>query len=144
MTLQHPSFVGFDRLFNELERMNTAKQVSFPPHNIIKITDSEYLLELALAGYNQDDVEIKLEKGVLTVQTVENYTTSDDSMTFLHKGISAKKFRKSFTISENIEVMGASMEDGILSISLQEIIPEEKRPKMIPIGRSKEQQYLAE
>ena len=135
MTLQHPSFVGFDRLFNELDRMQTAKQQSYPPHNIVKIDDNEYVLELALAGYHQDDIEIELEKGVMTVCTKDDYkNTDDEGVTFLHRGISAKRFRKSFTLSENIEVVGAEMENGILSIRLEEVVPEEMKPKLIPIG----------
>lgn len=139
----HPSFVGFERLFNELDRMSTSKPVTYPPHNIVKLDDQNYILELALAGYNQDDLEIELEKGVLTVRTKEGYVSGDDEVEFIYKGISAKKFRKSFTLSENIEVQGANMDNGILSIGLAEIVPDEMKPKLIPIG-SGEQSLLTE
>jgi molecular chaperone IbpA len=145
MTLHnHPSFVGFDRLFDQLDRLNqTKQQVSYPPHNIVKVDDHEYVLELALAGYSQDDIEIELEKGVMTVRTKDGYSpTDDEGVTFLHKGISAKRFRKSFTLSENMQVEGATMVNGILNISLLEVIPEEEKPKLIPIGGG--QQLLTE
>jgi molecular chaperone IbpA len=137
MTLSHPSFVGFDSIFDRLDRMQSAKTPAFPPHNIVKFDDREddFMLELALAGYSQDDIELKLEKGVLTIGTREDYANNDEKgVTFLYKGISAKKFRKQFTLADNIEVEGASMENGILYVHLHKVVPDEEKPRYINIS----------
>lgn len=137
MTLQHPSFVGFDRLFNELDRLQSAKpnHQQFPPHNVIMLDQGGILLELSVAGYSMEDIEIVQEKNNLTIQTVADYKSGDDELKFAHKGISSKKFRKVFTIADNVEILGADLENGILSIRMQEVIPEEEKPKVIKINQ---------
>lgn len=136
-TITHPSFVGFDRIFDQIERLNANKSLAqqFPPHNIIILDQGAILLELAVAGYSMEDIEVIQEKGTLIIQTVPNYTSHDDELKFAHKGISSKKFRKVFTVADNVEILRADLEDGILTIRMQEVIPEEEKPKVIKINR---------
>lgn len=143
MTLSHPSFVGFDRIFDQMERMQAAGTRGinhFPPHNIIIKDDGYIILELAVSGYEEKDLTITQEKDTLCIQTVEGYVSPDQSreLRFAHKGISSKKFKKYFTIAENVEVLGASLENGILTVNLREIIPEEDKPKVIQINHTDE------
>lgn len=148
MTINHPSFVGFDRLFDQLDRMQSAKTQSvFPPHNIIMLDEGGILLELSVAGYSQDDIEIVHEKDVLVIKTLDTYVSPDSDLKFAYKGISSKKFRKAFTIADNVEILGADLENGILTVRMQEIIPEEDKPKVIKInhkGEKSEPKYLTE
>lgn len=148
MTINHPSFVGFDRIFDELDRIAHGKpNVCYPPHNLIKLGDHQYNLELAIAGYTMDDIEIVLEKSTLTIKTKDEYKSPDSEVNFIYKGISAKKFKKAFTLADNVEILGADLDNGILTIRMCEIIPEEDQPKVIKInhkGEKSEPKYLTE
>lgn len=146
-TYTHPSFVGFESLFDKIDRIGTREHQGYPPHNIIKFDDNDedFVLELALAGYKQDDVEIVVEKGTLTVQTKKDYDADVNGIVYLHKGVSGKRFRKQFTIADDIEVIGANMSNGMLQIELHKFVPEEDKPRMIEInGHVPEQQLLTE
>lgn len=147
MTLNHPSFVGFDRIFGELERLQNAKQQTFyPPHNIVKYGDDKFIIELAVAGFRPSELDIELNDGVLTV-CGEQDGVDNTEYEFIHKGISSKKFKRSFTLSEHVEVEGSDLSDGILSIYLERVIPEEKKPRKIAIGvmpPAKEAELLTE
>lgn len=149
MTLQHPSFVGFDRLFDQIDRLNSTSKSyqQFPPHNIIMLDQGGILLELSVAGYAMEDIEVFQEKDMLTIQTVADYKSGDDELKFAHKGISSKRFRKQFTVADNVEILGADLENGILSIRMQEVVPEEDKPKVIKInhyGEKSEPKLLTE
>jgi len=150
MTINHPSFVGFETLFDKIDRMAHQQNPGYPPHNILKFDDNDedFVLELALAGYRQEDIEIVLEKDTLTVQTTKDYGSNVDGVVFLHKGVSTKKFRKTFTIADNIEVIGASMTNGMLQIELHKFVPEEDKPRYISISndvdKKTESIYLTE
>lgn len=136
------SFVGFDRLFDELERVSlkTSEQ-TYPPHNIVKVDDTTYQVELAVAGFRRDDLSIEVNDRTLIV-TGEHFA---DGREYVHKGISAKKFRRVFTLSEFIEIGGAEYLDGVLTIQLNVVIPEEKKARKIDIGYTKpEAQLLTE
>ena len=137
MTLSLPSsYVGFERLFDQLDRLQHSKTVhqSYPPHNIVKLNDGRYILELAVAGYKREDLTITKEKDTLIISTVDEYQTQELDTEYLHKGISTKKFRKSFTLNDNIKVTDATLEHGILQVMLEEEIPEEHKPKLIQIN----------
>jgi len=129
------SFVGFDHLFNELEW--TAKHANdhYPPHNIIKTGESDYLIELAIAGFSQDEINVEVKDRTLTV-TGEHKSKGRE---FIHRGISTKKFKRTFRLSEHVNVHGADIQDGILAIELQYVIPEEMRPRKINIGQTRNQ-----
>ena len=133
-------FVGFDDLFNELKQFhhNTGAK-SYPPHNLIQISDSEYVLELALAGYSRDDIEIEVKDKTMSVRTRDSYITDyveklGDNVKVLHKEISSKRFEKTFALADDMIVGNADMNNGILRIGLEKIIPEEKRPRLISIS----------
>jgi len=136
-----PFTVGFDRIFDrlvEIERHPGQLQSGFPPYNIRTSKDElKFSIELALAGLTEDDVDIEVKENQLTIKSV--YDTKDDTTdTFVHKGISKRKFTRSFTLADDIEVIGASFKNGLLTIGLERIIPEEKRPQKIKIDNKKE------
>ena len=127
------SFVGFDHLFSELEFTAKHAQDHYPPHNIIKAGESEYLIELAIAGFSKDEINIEVKDRTLTVKG-EHISKGRE---FIHRGISTKKFKRTFRLSEHVNVNGADIQDGILAIELQYVIPEEMRPRKINIGQTR-------
>ena len=129
-----PFSVGFDELFdhfnNHLEY--TVKQnTSYPPYNITKIDDLHFQIEMALAGFSKSDIEVKTVDGQLTIKSIES-ETKDEKET-LHRGISRRKFSRTFTLADDIKVNGAELKDGMLLIDLEKIVPEEKKPQTIDI-----------
>tara|TARA_B100001094_G_scaffold301205_1_gene327289 strand:- start:366 stop:809 length:444 start_codon:yes stop_codon:yes gene_type:complete len=130
-----PFAVGFERHFNRLNDYveHNATSTGFPPYNIQKVEDFKYEIEMALAGFSKDDLEIEKADGVLSIRsTKETSDKSDDEFT-LHRGISYRKFNRKFTLAEDVEVIGASLKDGLLTVTLEQIVPEEKKPKLITI-----------
>ena len=132
ITWPRSSFVGFDRIWNELDTAltNSVDNTNvFPRHNIVKIDESSFEIELALAGYDQKELNVELEEGMLVISGEKE----DDSVEYLHKGISAKKFRRTFRLAEHVVVAGAKFVNGLLVISLVQEVPEEKKPQTIDI-----------
>ncbi len=132
ITWPRSSFVGFDRIWNELDTAltNSVDNTNvFPRHNIVKIDESSFEIELALAGYDQDDLNVELEEGMLVISGEKE----DDSVEYLHKGISTKKFRRTFRLAEHVVVSGAKFVNGLLAISLVQEVPEEKKAQTIDI-----------
>ena len=130
---QDPFFIGFDKMIDKLSSA-TPGQTNYPPYNIIKVEDNQYELQLAIAGFSRAELGIEVKDGVLYI---EGKKEIEDIKNYLHKGISARAFRRSFTLADTIVVNGADLSDGILTIKLENIIPEEKKPKKIEIGYSK-------
>ena len=129
-----PFSVGFDELFDHFNNTleYTVKQgTSYPPYNINKVDDLNYQIEMALAGFNKKDIEIKSADSQLTIKSVEN--DDKDEKETLHRGISKRKFSRTFTLAEDIKVNGAELKDGMLLIELEKIVPEEKKPRTIDI-----------
>ena len=136
ITWPRSSFVGFDRIWNELDTAltNSVDQTNvFPRHNIVKVDEDTYLIEVALAGYSRDDLEIELKDGHLILSGEK----TDEGVDYLHKGISTKKFRRTFRLNENVEVKDANFVDGLLTIDLKHVVPEEEVPHTIDIGKKK-------
>lgn len=132
-TFPRSAFVGFDNIFADLERMaNAHKKDHYPPHNVVKHNEDEFLIELAVVGFKEKDIEISVKDGILTVKGDRDQRR--DQNLYVHKGISGRKFERSFRLSEFVEVIGANLEDGLLTIKLQRIVPEEKRPRLIQIN----------
>ncbi|RPG28971.1 MAG: hypothetical protein CBB72_016230 [Muricauda sp. TMED12] len=132
-TLPRGAFVGFDHIFNDLERMaQHHKKDHYPPHNVVHLNDDEYVIELAVVGFKEDDLDISLHDGILSVKG--NRDQRRDQSMYVHKGISGRKFERSFRLSEFVEVKGADLRDGLLVIHLERVIPEEKRPRKININ----------
>jgi molecular chaperone IbpA len=145
MTLNRVSFtplynttLGFEKFFDDVEKllsMDIQKTTtSFPPHNILKLDESRYVVELAIAGFTKDEVEISVEEGKLTVKGEKK--DKDLDAQYIHRGIGTRSFTKTITIADTIEVKGAEFKDGILRIGLENIIPEHKKPRKIEIGES--------
>ena len=135
-TALYPQFVGFDNIFNELERLvdGTAptRNTSFPPHNIIKLDDNKYVVEMAVAGFGQDEVDVELQDGTLIVKGEKKDQAEVD---YLYRGIATRSFTKSIRLSDTIEVRGAQFKDGILKIGLENVIPEHKKPRKIEFSK---------
>jgi len=131
--LNDPLFIGFDRMLDRMNSVNTAHRntSNYPPYNIVKVDENNFTIELALAGFKDEDIEITLKDGVLYV---EGNQGENDEKTYLHRGLSARSFRRSFTIADTIVVNGADFVNGILTISLENVIPEEKKPRKIAIN----------
>jgi molecular chaperone IbpA len=135
-TLDLPSFhratIGFDRLFNELERnFANSQSQGYPPYNIAQFNDNEYMISVAVAGFSMDDLDIVKDKNVLRIEGAS--PKGDDAVTYLHKGIGARNFRREFTLADHVEVEGATLELGMLNIHLKRHVPEELQPKKIAI-----------
>jgi len=129
-----PFSVGFDDLFDHFNNTleYTVKQpTSYPPYNINKVDDLNYQIEMALAGFSKKDIEIKSALSQLTIKSVEN--DDKDEKETLHRGISKRKFSRTFTLAEDIKVNGAKLKDGMLLVDLEKIVPEEKKPRTIDI-----------
>lgn len=136
ITALNPSFVGFDDLFNELDRWlespQPLAQTSFPPHNIIKVDDNRYVVEMAVAGFGKEDIDIELNDGTLVIRGEKK---NKDEVTYLYRGIATRTFTKSIRLIDTIEVRGAEFKDGILKIGLENVIPDHKKPRKIEIGK---------
>ena len=128
----YPSFVGFDNIFNELERLveGTQPAPSFPPHNILKVNDTNYVVELAVAGFGKDEIDIQLEDGNLIIKGEKK---DKEGLEYVYRGIATRAFTKKIRLMETIEVRGAEFKDGILRIGLENIIPDHKKPRKIQI-----------
>ena len=127
-----PYSIGFDDLFDRLFDMDLESSSSYPPYNISKVDDNNYIIEMALAGFNKDDIEIELADSELTVRSKKRENSTKD-VNLIHQGISHRSFNRKFTLSEEILVKNAEMKDGMLIIKLQKFIPENKKPKLINI-----------
>ena len=130
-----PTALGFENAFAALDNaahLLTATQTAFPPVNVIKKDDYNFVLELAVAGYKQDEIEITSERNSLKVSGKKAET---DERNYLVKGIAGRKFSRQFVLSDTIVVRDAALADGILSIQLENVIPEEQKPRKIEIRK---------
>ena len=127
-----PYSIGFDNLFDRLFDMDLESSSSYPPYNISKVDDNNYIIEMALAGFNKDDIEIELSDSELTVRSKKREDSNKD-VNLIHQGISHRSFNRKFTLSEEILVKNAEMKNGMLIIKLEKFIPENKKPKLISI-----------
>ena len=133
-----PFSIGFDDMFDQFENMlgngGLTMQSNYPPYNIRKTGKDNYSIEVALAGFNKNDVEVELEDNLLTVRTKQISKSENNSDgEILHKGISQRQFARSFTIADDVKVNGAQLKDGLLTIACERIVPEHKKKKLIEI-----------
>jgi len=132
-----PFSIGFDDMFDQFESMlgnGGLVQNNYPPYNIRKAGKDKYAIELAVAGFNKNDVEVEFEDKLLTVRTKKiNKAVKKDGDEIIHKGISQRSFSRSFTIADDVKVNGAELKDGLLTINCEKILPEQKKKKLIPI-----------
>ena len=132
-TLALRSFVGFDNLFNELETISSQKQNSFPAHDILRISEDEYEITLALSGFNKDDISIDVHDGVLTIKGNGGTEVQNDKLQYLYKGIAKRSFEQKFRLEQYVDVKDAKLSNGLLTISLLREIPEERKPRQITL-----------
>ena len=136
----HKFGIGFDNIFDELMRVNAQQaNVNYPPYNVVKYSEDSFAIELAVAGFREGDISITVEKNILTIkgEQVQDLDELDKEVEYVHRGISARSFNRSFTLAEHVEVIGAKAENGILKIELERQVPEEQKPKTIAITYEK-------
>ena len=128
-----PYAVGFDRVFDNLNTYvtNNATSTGFPPYNIQKVGDYNYTIDMALAGFGKEDIEVEVADSTLTIRS-DKKDEPEDEFTY-HRGISYRRFDRKFTLADDIVVTGASLENGLLRIDLERVIPEEKKPRLIAV-----------
>ena len=126
--------LGFENFIRDVEKIldSETKISNFPPHNIIKSLDNRYYIEIAVAGFTKDEIDIQVQEGNLTIKGEKIEATPD--VQYLHRGIGGRSFTKVITIADTIEVKGAEIKDGILRVGLENVIPEHKKPRKIEIG----------
>jgi molecular chaperone IbpA len=140
-------FVGFESLFDELEGIHNSARSgndNYPPHNIVKIDEEKFHIELAVAGFTEKDISLEVKDGILKVK---GKLESDEKREYAFKGISSRKFEKSFRLSEFVVIDGADLENGILVVYARVEVPEERRPRKIEIGSagaSKKKEFIQE
>ena len=136
----HKFAVGFDGIFDELMRIN-AQQINtnYPPYNIIKHSEDSFAIELAVAGFREGDINITLEKNILSIKGEQTVSLDEleKDVEYVHRGISARNFDRTFTLADYVEVLGAKAENGILTIELERQVPEEQKPKTVAITYNK-------
>ncbi len=124
--------VGFDSMFHRLMHSPTQQDTGYPPYNIRKVDEYNYIIEIALAGFSEDDIEVEVSDGTLTVRSKESKDTAEQQ--YVHRGIAKRIFSKAWTLSDDMIVKSAEFTNGLLNISLEKIVPEEKKPRIIPIS----------
>ncbi len=143
MRLEHlyTTTLGYDQFLRMADRLLTgtgesAGDSGFPPHNIIKVDENRYLIEMAVAGFTKDDIAINVQENVLTIRSDRPIAdkTVQPPVVYIHRGIGARKFTKSIQLAETVEVRGASLTNGILQIDLENVIPDHRKPRKVEIG----------
>ena len=125
-----PHVVGFDRVFDTLTRLPEAVVDGFPPYNIRKEGDYNYTIEMALAGFGKKDIEVEVAESTLSVRSMKE---NDEDDSTVYRGISRRRFDRKFTVADDVVVNGASLENGMLTIDLERVVPEEKKPRLITV-----------
>ena len=126
--------VGFDSFFHRLFDVDSSATAStgYPPYNIKKTSEYAYQVEMALAGFSKDDLQVEVADGTLSIKTVPSEKEEGDE--FLHRGIAMRQFSRKFILSDDVVVKGADLYNGLLTIDLERVVPEEKKPREIPIN----------
>ena len=131
-----PISVGFDSMFDHFESVfdgAPALHANYPPYDIVKTDENSYVIELAVAGFSKKDIAVTVENGVLTVESDREGNIGNSGQEVIHRGISKRYFKKSFSVSDDVEIQGAELKDGLLRISMEKIIPESRKRKEISI-----------
>ena len=129
--------IGFDSMFDRLlgpSTQHVSNSQGYPPYNIRKEGDIKYFIELAVAGLSENDLEVELKESVLEIRSKQS---TEDEANYVHRGIAKRSFMKTFTLSDDIVVKGCGLVNGMLTVELEKVIPEEKRARLIPIGSKK-------
>jgi molecular chaperone IbpA len=123
------ALVGFDRYFTAPHHQNG----NYPPHNIVKYSDDTYAIEVAVAGFTKEEVTVEVDQDQLTIRGIKNRPNVDVGIEYLHRGLAARDFEQTFTLAEYMEVRGAKVENGMLQIDIQRLVPEALKPRQIEI-----------
>jgi molecular chaperone IbpA len=126
--------IGFDSMFDRLlggNMQHVSNSQGYPPYNIRKEGEAKYIIEMAVAGLSEDDLEVELKEGTLTIRSKQS---TEDQSDYVHRGIAKRQFERSFALSDDIVVKGCDLTNGMLIVELEKVIPEEKRARLIPIG----------
>jgi molecular chaperone IbpA len=134
----HRRYIGFDQFFEELNRTFSAtpKQDNYPPHNILRTGENQFQIELAVAGFAEDELDVQLSGRTLKIIGNRNRDPNVE-VEYLHRGIASRDFERTFPLSENVEVRGATVQNGIMTVNLELLVPEENKPKKIAITFAK-------
>lgn len=138
-TLDLPSLsrhaIGFERMLHDLSKSTIRLNDNYPPYNVIQVDDTHYIVEVAVAGFEESELDVELTDRVLTIKGQKPTEIKEPG--YIHKGISTRNFTRTFTLADNVEVKLASVKNGVLSVDLEIIVPEEQRPKKISITFAK-------
>ena len=135
------STVGFDRLFDMLENSNAGQgQENYPPFDLIKLGDNDYRIELAVAGFKPDEIDITAQQNVLIVSGKKGEESESRGQDYIYRGIATRSFERRFALADHIQVRGVDLKDGLLAIELVREIPEAMKPRKISIGGSEQQE----
>jgi molecular chaperone IbpA len=128
-----PHMIGFDRVLQQVQNYhsNNTRTTPFPPYNIRKVDEFNYQVEMAVAGYGKDDIEVKVADGTLTVRSTNETNDVDENV--IHQGIAKRKFTREFALADDVVVKDASLKDGLLVVHMEKIVPEEKKPRVIEV-----------
>ena len=132
--------IGFDSMFDRLlgpSTQHVTNSQGYPPYNIRKDGETKYFIELAIAGLKEEDLEVSLQSQILNIRSKKEDSGSEENTNYVHRGIAKRQFEREFTLSDDIVVKGCDLTNGMLTIELEKIIPEEKRARLIPIGDKK-------
>lgn len=130
------SFVGFDRMANLIDSatQHAASGNNFPPYNVAQLSENAYKIELAIAGFTEENLEIESHENVLTITGTRTQTADNDEAEYLHRGIAERGFERRFQLAEHVHVTAAALENGLLVISLKRELPEALKPRKITIN----------
>ena len=132
--------IGFDSMFDRLlgpSTQHVTNSQGYPPYNIRKDGETKYFIELAIAGLNEDDLEVSLQSQILNIRSKKEDSGSEETTNYVHRGIAKRQFEREFTLSDDIIVKGCDLSNGMLTIELEKVIPEESKHRIIPIGTNK-------
>ena len=131
--------IGFDSIFDRLlgpSTQHVTNSQGYPPYNIRKDGETKYFIELAIAGLKEEDLEVSLQSQILNIRSKKEDSGSEETTNYVHRGIAKRQFEREFTLSDDIVVKGCDLSNGMLTIELEKVIPEEKRARLIPIGKN--------
>ena len=131
--------IGFDSIFDRLlgpSTQHVTNSQGYPPYNIRKDGETKYFIELAIAGLKEEDLEVSLQSQILNIRSKKEDSGSEENTNYVHRGIAKRQFEREFTLSDDIIVKGCDLSNGMLTIELEKVIPEEKRARLIPIGKN--------
>ena len=129
----HPFTIGYDDVFKHFETLLEHQQPNYPPYNIVKTGDYTHCVEVALAGYSKAEVEVIVEDKTLTIKSSDLPTKDKPKDNVIHKGIAKWAFKRVFTLADDVVVNDAVLKDGLLTVELERVVPEDKKPKVIKI-----------